>query len=61
MGIEPRIDPAQTAALPLAFDRVPLDQPQVRSSKARGGRYVPSQYFGRRLDDRSVLWLVGVV
>ena len=39
----PEFDSAQTAVLPLAFDRVPLDQPQTRSTRpeeASMNRYI---------------------
>ena len=56
-----RIDPAQTAVVPLAFDRVPLDQPQIRRARpAEVGMYLPIS-LGSIVVIVLVLWLLGVV
>ena len=56
-----RIDPAQTAVLPLAFDRVPLDQPQVQQARPeQAGMYLPIS-LGSIVAIVLVVWLLGVV
>ena len=51
--IELRIDPAQTAVLPLAFSRVSLDQPQVHQARPEEVDIYLPIFSGRHLDDRS--------